>query len=72
MATQTQEKKLSLKPIEKALEEILRELVRVEKRRDLQPAQRKLLEKDIKNVKKLLKEIPPMCHTHTPPYNFRY
>ena len=70
MATKT--KRLSLKPIEKALQGILRELERIAKRKDLKPGQKKILEKDIKNLQKLLKEIPPNCMLHNPAYDFRY
>jgi SagB-type dehydrogenase family enzyme len=72
MATKTQQKKLSLKPIEKALKEVLKGLETVAKQRDLDAKQKKILARDIKNVKKLIKEIPPNCLLHTPPYDFRY
>lgn len=70
MATKT--KKLSLKPIEKALQEVLRGLERIAKRKDLNPQQKKVLARDIKNVKKLIKEIPPNCLSHTPSYDLSY
>jgi hypothetical protein len=72
MATKTQQKKLSLKPIEKALKEVLKGLESIGKRKDLDAKQRKALARDIKNVKKLLEKVPPNCFFHNPPYDFRY
>jgi hypothetical protein len=60
-------KKLSLRPIEKALKEILRELERLDKQKDLAPKAKRTLARDIKNLKKLIKEIPPVCRS----YDFR-
>jgi len=65
MATKTQHKKLSLKPIEKALKEILRGLQQLNKQKDLAPKAKRTLAKDIKNVQKLIKEIPPVCRSYT-------
>ncbi|HUN63549.1 MAG TPA: hypothetical protein VMU53_16240 [Candidatus Sulfotelmatobacter sp.] len=65
MARKTQQKELSLRPIEKALKEILRGLRQLNKQKDLAPKAKRTLEKDIKNVQKLIKEIPPVCRAYT-------
>jgi hypothetical protein len=53
--------KISLKPVERKLEEILNKLKKEALRVNLTPAQRKKLAKDIGNVKELIKRIPPNC-----------
>jgi hypothetical protein len=53
--------KISLQPVEKKLEEILRKLKKEAARVNLTPAQRNKLAKDIGNMKKLIKQIPPNC-----------
>ena len=63
-------KKLSLKPIEKALKQILKSLEKeAHRKKPLTPKQRQVLARDIRNVKKLIKSIPPNCYFHTPPYD---
>ena len=53
--------KISLKPVEKKLLQILRALKEEATRVNLAPEQKKKLAKDIGNVKKLIKRIPPNC-----------
>jgi murein endopeptidase len=53
--------KISLKPVEKKLLQILRALKKEATRINLVPAQKQKLAKDIGNVKKLIKRIPPNC-----------
>ncbi len=54
--------RLSLSPIEKQLKQILVELERQAKRPSLTNVQKGTLAKDIKNVKSLIKSLPPNCH----------
>ena len=53
--------KISLKPVEKKLLQILRALKKEATRVNLAPEQKKKLAKDIGNVKTLIKRIPPNC-----------
>lgn len=53
---------LSLKPVEKELQAILSELKRQAGRPKLTPRQAKMLARDIKKIKKLIKLVPPTCH----------
>jgi hypothetical protein len=62
-------KKLSLKPIVKDLKRILSELKKEAGKKRLTPKQKKTLATDIKNVQKLIKEIPPNCYLHIPRYD---
>jgi hypothetical protein len=56
--------RLSLKPVQKALKDILEKLERDAKKAKLTPRQKKELSKDIKNVKKLAKSIPVHCKSY--------
>ncbi len=56
------EERLSLKPVEKQLKEILEELKEQAKRSKLTTAQKRVLEADIKNVSNLITSLPSSCH----------
>jgi len=60
---------LSLKPIVAELKSILTALKKEAKKKGLTKAQKRTLARDIKNVQKLIKTIPPNCYLHTPPYD---
>jgi hypothetical protein len=62
-------KKLSLKPILAELKQILKALKKDAGRKGLTKQQQKTLARDIKNVQRLIKEIPPNCFLHIPPYD---
>ena len=61
--------KISLKPVQKRLQDILKKLRKEAKRPHLTPKQKKILSRDIKNLKKLIQSIPPICFSHFPPYD---
>jgi uncharacterized protein involved in exopolysaccharide biosynthesis len=61
-------KKLSLKPIEKELKQILAKL-KAQTKLKLTPKQKKQLAKDIKNLTKLLETLPPVCKGHVPTFD---
>jgi hypothetical protein len=56
--------KISLEPVERKLDEILKKLKKEALRVNLTPAQRKKLAKDIGNVKELIKRIPSNCKAY--------
>jgi hypothetical protein len=55
-------KKLSLKPVEKLLLQILVKLESAEKRKGLTKEQASTIEHDIANVKALIAQVQPSCH----------
>jgi hypothetical protein len=55
-------KKLSLKPVEKLLQQILTKLEKELKRKGLTKEQASTLEQDIKNLKALIAQVQPSCH----------
>lgn len=55
-------KKLSLKPVEKELKQILAKLKIEAGKPKLTKKQKKLLTTEIKKLKKFISQIPPVCH----------
>jgi len=60
---------LSLKPIVAELKSILTTLRKEAKKKGLTKEQKKTVARDIKNVQRLIKTIPPNCYLHIPPYD---
>jgi hypothetical protein len=61
-AKKTSKKKLSLKPVEKKLQEILKALEKQLQRKGLTKQQQELLKQDIDNVKGIIAGLPGGCH----------
>lgn len=58
--------KLSLKPVEKHLKGILLKLQAQAKKTTLTKQQTKVLQRDIKNIKRLIADLPDDCHKSQP------
>lgn len=64
MPAKKSKKKLSLKPVEKKLKQILKQLESQQRRKGLPKQKLDTLEQDIKNVKGLIASLPPNCHAN--------
>jgi hypothetical protein len=58
-------KKLSLKPVEKQLREILAELKKQLHEKGITPAEKSVIEQDIQNVQTLIADLPSSCHKNS-------
>jgi len=59
-------KKLSLKPVQKQLKGILLKLQAQAKKQTLTKQQAGVLHRDIKNIKRLIADLPDDCHKSQP------